>query len=50
MTKRRSSTTYWLYFVMWLGILALFLTFYPQFLWMALPGIVTNFTLALDIM
>ncbi|HEY2727348.1 MAG TPA: hypothetical protein VGI61_09260 [Parafilimonas sp.] len=50
MAQRKSSSTYWLYFIMWVGILILFILFYPPFLWMALPGIVTNFSLALDIM
>jgi len=33
-----------------MGILLLLVLFYPQLLWMALPGIVTNFALALNIM
>jgi hypothetical protein len=48
--QKSSSRKYWLYFFMWLGVLALFLIFYPQFLWMSFPGIVTNFALALNIM
>jgi len=50
MAERKSSSTYWLRFVLWLGVLALLIFFYPQLLWMALPGIVTNFALALNIM
>jgi hypothetical protein len=50
MSQRKSSSKYWLYFFMWIGILGLFIAFYPQLLWMALPGVVTNFALALNIM
>jgi hypothetical protein len=50
MQERKSSSKYWIYFFMWVGILILFIIFYPQFLWMSFPGIVTNFALALDIM
>jgi hypothetical protein len=50
MTARKSSSRYWFLFLVWLGVLALFVLFYPQLLWMALPGIVTNFALALGIM
>ncbi|MBV9963914.1 MAG: hypothetical protein JO072_16845 [Parafilimonas sp.] len=50
MYQRKPSPKHWLYFLMWMGILLLFILFYPQLLWMALPGIVTNFALALGIM
>jgi hypothetical protein len=50
MTERKSSSRYWFLLLVWLGILALLVLFYPQLLWMALPGIVTNFALALDLM
>jgi hypothetical protein len=50
MYQRKTSRKHWLYFLMWIGILVLILVFYPQLLWMALPGIVTNFALALGIM
>ena len=50
MQEQKSSTKYWLYFFMWIGVLILFILFYPGFLWMAFPGIVTNFALALNIM
>ncbi|MEP6683896.1 MAG: hypothetical protein ABJA35_11575 [Parafilimonas sp.] len=50
MEQRTSTTKYWLYFFMWVGIFILFIVFYPYFLWVALPGIVTNFALALNIM
>ncbi len=50
MEQRRSSSSYWVKFFLWIGVLILFLIFYPQLLWMALPGIVTNFALALNIM
>jgi hypothetical protein len=50
MAERKSSANYWLRFLGWMGFLVLLLIFYPQLLWMALPGIVTNFALALNIM
>jgi hypothetical protein len=50
MTQRKSSRTYWLRLVGWLIVLVAFIVFYPQLLWVALPGIVTNFALALDLM
>ncbi len=48
--ERSASRKYWLYLLMWLVILILLIVFYPGFLWMAFPGIVTNFALALNIM
>jgi hypothetical protein len=50
MEERRASTKYWLYLLMWVVILILLIFIYPGFLWMAFPGIVTNFALALNIM
>ncbi|MFT4154037.1 hypothetical protein [Parafilimonas sp.] len=50
MAERKSSGNYWLRFLGWIVVLILFIVFYPQLLWMALPGIVTNFVLALDLM
>jgi hypothetical protein len=48
--QKSSSTKYWLYLLMWVVVLILFIIFYPGFLWMSFPGIVTNFALALNIM
>ena len=50
MAERKSSANYWLRFTAWVIVFILFIVFYPQFLWIALPGIVTNFALALDLM
>jgi hypothetical protein len=50
MEERSTTTKYWLYLVMWIVILILLIIVYPGFLWMAFPGIVTNFALALNIM
>jgi len=50
MATRKSSSNYWIRFLLWIGVLILLIVFYPQLLWMALPGIVTNFALALNIM
>jgi hypothetical protein len=48
--EKKSTTKYWLYFFMWVVILIVLIFVYPGFLWMAFPGIVTNFALALNIM
>jgi hypothetical protein len=48
--EQKSTTKYWLYFLMWVIILIVLIFVYPGFLWMAFPGIVTNFALALNIM
>jgi hypothetical protein len=50
MAERKSSKTYWLRFLGWIVFLILLLVFYPQLLWMALPGIITNFALAMNLM
>jgi hypothetical protein len=50
MEQQQSTTKYWLYFLMWVIILFLLIFFYRGFIWMAFPGIVTNFSLALNIM
>jgi len=50
MAQRKSSGTYWLRFIGWLVVLIAFIVFYPQLLWVAFPGIFTNFVLALDLM
>jgi hypothetical protein len=50
MTQRKSSANYWLRFTGWMIYLIVMIIVYPQFLWTALPGIVTNFALAMDIM
>lgn len=50
MAERKSSRYYWMQFLLWIGVLILLILFYPQLLWMALPGIVTNFALGLKLM
>ncbi|HVX26587.1 MAG TPA: hypothetical protein VHB70_09615 [Parafilimonas sp.] len=50
MPGKKSSAKYWLYLLMWIVILIVIIIVYPGFLWMAFPGIVTNFALALNIM
>lgn len=50
MAQQTSTNKYWLYFLMWVVILILLVIFYRGFLWMAFPGIVTNFALALNLM
>ncbi len=48
--QRKSSRYYWMQFLLWIGIEILFIVFYPQLLWMAFPGIVTNFALGMQLM
>ncbi len=50
MAERKSSSNYWLRFFGWMVVLVLLIVFYPQLLWMAFPGIVTNFALAMNLM
>jgi hypothetical protein len=50
MAERKSSRSYWLRMIGWLIYLVALIIFYPQLLWTALPGIVTNFALAMNIM
>jgi len=50
MAERKSSANYWLRFAGWLIYLVVIVIFYPQFLWTAFPGLITNFALALNLM
>jgi Na+-transporting NADH:ubiquinone oxidoreductase subunit NqrB len=51
MEATKSKGKYWLYFFIWLAII-LFMLIKPdlrQWFWLALPGVVTYFAYALDI-
>lgn len=50
MEAKRSTAKYWMLFVLWLVILVVLMIFMRQFFWLALPGVVTYFALAMDIM
>lgn len=49
MEARKSSAKYWVYFFLWLAIMITLMVVFRQFFWLALPGVVTYFSLALDI-
>lgn len=51
MEAQKSTAKYWILFFVWLAIMV-FMLLTPsikQFFWMALPGTLTYFSLALDI-
>jgi len=50
MDQRKSTSKYWMLTFIWIGILILFIIFYPELLWISFPGIFTNFVLALGLM
>ncbi|HNP20507.1 MAG TPA: hypothetical protein PKM63_08870 [Panacibacter sp.] len=50
MEANRSTAKYWMLFFLWLVILIVLMIFLRQFFWLALPGVVTYFALAMDIM
>jgi hypothetical protein len=47
--EQKSTGKYWLWFFIWTIILILMLVFVRQFFWLALPGAVTYFAKAMDI-
>lgn len=50
MEAKRSTAKYWMLFSLWLVIMVVLMIFLRQFFWLALPGVVTYFALAMDIM
>ncbi len=48
---QKSTGKYWIYFIIWLTILVgmLCMPQFRQFFWLALPGTVTSFAKAMDI-
>lgn len=49
MEVNQSRTKYWVLCFLWLAILVTLLVVYRQFFWLALPGTVTYFAKALDL-
>ncbi len=49
MEARKSTGKYWALCFLWLAILITLLIVYRQFFWLALPGTVTYFAKALDL-
>jgi hypothetical protein len=49
MEATKSSGKNWLWFFIWLGILVTLLFVYREFFWLALPGTVTYFAKAMDL-
>jgi hypothetical protein len=49
MEAKVSTGKYWIWFFIWLGIMITLLVVYREFFWLALPGTVTYFAKALDL-
>ncbi len=49
MEAKVSTGKYWLWFFIWLGIMITLLVVYREFFWLALPGTVTYFAKAMDL-
>lgn len=49
MEVNQSRTKYWVLCFLWLAIMVTLLVVYRQFFWLALPGTVTYFAKALDL-
>lgn len=50
MEAKQSTAKYWVRFVLWTIILVVLIVFMRQFFWLALPGVLTSFAQAMDIM
>ncbi len=50
MEAQQSRSKYWALFFFWLAVLITLLIVYRQFFWLALPGTVTYFAKALDLL
>ena len=50
MEAKKSTAKYWLSFVIWTAIMIGLIIFMRQFFWLALPGVLTSFAQAMDIM
>ncbi|PZP50472.1 MAG: hypothetical protein DI598_05500 [Pseudopedobacter saltans] len=49
-TQSSSSKSAWLWFFVWLVIIILMLIYVRQFFWLALPGTVTYFAKAMNLL
>ncbi len=50
MEAKQSTGKYWFLCFLWLGILILLMFVYREFFWLALPGVVTYFAKAMDLL
>jgi hypothetical protein len=50
MEANKSTAKYWVIFFFWLAVLITLLVVYREFFWLALPGTVTYFAKAMDLM
>jgi hypothetical protein len=50
MEAKQSSAKYWALCFFWLALMIVLLIVYRQFFWLALPGTVTYFAKALDLL
>jgi hypothetical protein len=50
MEAQKSTGKYWFLCFLWLGILILLMVVYREFFWLALPGVVTYFAKAMDLL
>jgi hypothetical protein len=50
MEAKQSTAKYWLLFFFWFALMVTLLVVYREFFWLALPGTVTYFAKAMDIM
>jgi len=50
MTTQQSTGKYWGFFFLWLVIIILMLIFIRPFFWLALPGTVTYFAKAMNLL
>lgn len=50
MEAQKSTGKYWLYFFVWMIILIILMIYVRQFFWLALPGVVTNFSRGLNLL
>ncbi|NCT94438.1 MAG: hypothetical protein GXC72_08440 [Chitinophagaceae bacterium] len=48
--EKQSTAKYWAYCFLWLGAMIALMFVYREFFWLALPGTVTYFAKAMDIM
>lgn len=50
MEASRTTTKYWMLFALWVIIFIILFVFVRQFFWMALPGVVTYFSKAMNLL
>ncbi len=50
MTAQQSTGKYWIQFFIWLVVIILMLIYVRPFFWLALPGTVTSFAKAMNLL